>query len=29
MDSYEYSEIIKFLENKLNNISKIIDPVNI
>jgi len=26
MDSYEYSEMIKDLENKLDNISKIIDP---
>jgi peptide chain release factor 2 len=26
MDSYEYSELIKDLENKLDNISKIIDP---
>ena len=26
MDSYEYSEMIKDLENKLDNISKIISP---
>ena len=29
MDSYEYSEMIKDLENKLDNISKIIDPVEL
>jgi peptide chain release factor 2 len=29
MDSYEYSETIKYLENKLNNISKIINPEKI
>jgi len=29
MDSYEYSELIKDLENKLDNISKIIDPQKI
>jgi len=29
MDSYEYSELIKDLENKIDNIAKIIDPANI
>jgi peptide chain release factor 2 len=29
MDSYEYSELIKDLENKLNNISQIINPKEI
>jgi len=29
MDSYEYSELIKDLENKLDNISKIINPKEI